>query len=152
MKKSLAVPVETTTRRVKAWSARMQDIAVFGAQQCRSRDSVHSAICTITGSAEALVVNLACTAKSEVQVSELMQYVDEALLPQMEKALGVQFEVRNLQFAVAGRGSLLASPEHIDGVELPKHWLDHPFAAPVLPPAPGMVIEASKPRTDLHIV
>lgn len=152
MKKSLAVPVETTRHHVKAWSARMQDIAVFGVQQCRSRDSVHSAICTITGSPEALVVNLACTSKSEVQVSELMQYVDEALLPQMEKALGVQFEVRNLQFAVAGKGSLLDSPEHADGAQFPKHWLDHPFAAPVLPHAPGMGVEASKPRTDLRMV
>ena len=119
MKESLAVPVETSPRQGSAWSTRIQKIAAFASEQCRSRDTVHSAICTITGSPEQLVINLACTAKSEDQVSELMQYVNDTLLPQMETALGVRFEVKNLQFAVAGKESLLAAPEHAPEAELP---------------------------------
>ncbi|WP_413455177.1 hypothetical protein ACLQ8T_15345 [Glutamicibacter sp. FR1] len=141
MKKSLAVPVETSPQQGNAWSTRIQKIATFASEQCQSRDTVHSAICTITGSPEQLVINLACTAKSEDQVSELMQYVNDTLLPQMETALGVRFEVKNLQFAVAGKESLLAAPEHAPEAELPAHWLDQPFAAPKQTPTPGLGLE-----------
>jgi len=126
----------------------MHETAAFGSQQCQSQDSVHSAICTISGSPEQLVINLACTATAEENVSELMQYVNDSLLPQMEKALGVQFEVRNLQFAVAGKESLLAAPEHVVEAELPSHWLDHPFATPSLTPTTGINLETSHPGTD----
>ncbi len=138
MKNSIAVPVNPPTHHVKAWSARLQEIASFGWMQCQSRDTVHSAGCTITGSPEELVVNLACTAKSEKHVSELMQYVNDTLLPQMEKALGIQFEIRNLQFTVVGKEKFLSA-----------NWLDHPFAAPLLTPAAGLRMEAVEPRSDL---
>lgn len=141
MKESLAVPVETSPQQGSAWSTRIQKIATFASEQCQSRDTVHSAICTITGSPEQLVINLACTAKSEDQVSELMQHVNDTLLPQMETALGVRFEVKNLQFAVAGKESLLAAPEHAPEAELPAHWLDQPFAAPKQTPTPGLGLE-----------
>lgn len=144
MKKSLAVPVETSPQQGNAWSTRIQKIATFASEQCQSRDTVHSAICTITGSPEQLVINLACTAKSEDQVSELMQYVNDTLLPQMETALGVRFEVKNLQFAVAGKESLLAAPEHAPEAELPAHWLDQPFAAPKQTPTPGSGLEPAR--------
>ncbi|MGO2779641.1 hypothetical protein [Glutamicibacter arilaitensis] len=127
MNKPLAVPLEKTTREAKAWQARIHKIAAFGSQQCQNKDTVHSAICTITGSPDQLTVNLACTSKSEDSVSDLMQYANDTLLPQMEKDLGVRFEVRNLQYAVAGRENLLASPEHADPAGLPKSWLDHPL-------------------------
>lgn len=148
MKNSLAVPVETTAPHAAAWTTRTHQIAVFGSQQCQTRDTMHSAICTISGSPEQLVINLACTAKAEEHVSELMQYVNDTLLPQMEKALGVQFEARNLQFAVAGKENLLAAPEHVSEAELPTHWLDHPFAVPPLTPTAGLNHETSNPRTD----
>lgn len=141
MKESLAVPVESSPQQGSVWSTRIQKIAAFASEQCQSRDAVHSAICTITGSPEQLVINLACTAKSESQVSGLMQHVNDTLLPQMEKALGVRFEVKNLQFAVAGKEGLLAAPEHAPEAELPAHWLDQPFAAPAQTPTPGLGLE-----------
>ncbi len=158
MKKSLAVPVETSPQQSNAWSTRIQKIATFASEQCQSLDTVHSAICTITGSPEQLVINLACTAKSEDQVSELMQYVNDTLLPQMETALGVRFEVKNLQFAVAGKESLLTAPEHAPEAELPAHWLDQPFAAPKQTPTPGLGLEPASsgsqsdaPHADLSM-
>lgn len=151
MKESLAVPVETATHQAKAWRARMQKIASFGSQQCQRKDSVHSAICNITGSPDELVVNVACTAKSEEHVSELMQYVNDALLPQMEKFLGIQFEVRNLQFAVAGHESLAAAPSPLDEVAHPTNWLDHPFSTPTLTPTSGLEIATGESPTDLSM-
>ncbi len=150
MKESLAVPVETSPQQGYAWNARIHQIAAFASEQCQSRDTVHSAICTITGSPEQLVINLACTAKSENQVSELMQHVNDTLLPQMETALGVQFEVKNLQFAVAGKERILAAPEHGPEAELPAHWLDHPFAAPKQTPTPrsGLEPDSSGSQSD----
>lgn len=147
MKRPLAVPVETTAPHAAAWTTRMHQTAAFGSQQCQSRNTVHSAICTISGSPEQLVINLACTAKAEEHVSELIQYVNDTLLPQMEKALGVQFEVRNLQFAVAGKESLLARPQHAAEAELPVNWLDHPFAAPSPTPTAGLKRETTGPGT-----
>jgi len=148
MKKSLAVPVETTAPHAAAWTTRMHQTAAFGSQQCRNKNTVHSAICTISGSPEQLIINLACTAKAEEHVSELMQYVNDTLLPQMEKTLGVQFEVRNLQFAVAGKENLLATPEHVAEAELPTHWLDQPFTAPSLTPSTGLNLETTRSGTE----
>lgn len=148
MKESLAVPVEAATHQAKAWRARMLKIASFGSQQCQSKDSVHSAMCTITGSPDELVVNVACTAKSEEHVSELMQYVNDALLPQMEKSLGIQFEVRNLQFAVAGHESLAAAPSPLDEVTYPINWLDRPFSAPHQPPLAAWKSQLASPRRN----
>ncbi len=159
MKKPLAVPVETTTRQTMVWTARIQEIAASGSQQCQSLDTVHSATCTITGPLDELIVNLACIAKAEDYVSELMQYVNDVLLPQMENALGIQFEVRNLQFAVAGKESFLNAPEHAAEAKLPKNWLEHPFTAPSLTPAAGVRsrtadsrIKTDEPQTDLSLV
>ncbi|MGV2855167.1 hypothetical protein ACNPON_00175 [Glutamicibacter sp. AGC13] len=143
MKEFLAVPVETKMHDTNAWTTRIHKIAAFASEQCRGRDAVHSAICTITGSPEQLVVNLTCTAKSERDVSSLMQYVNDTLMPQMETALGVRFEVKNLQFAVAGRENLLAGPEHAPEAEIPAHWLDQPFAAPSQAPTTGLGFEPS---------
>ncbi len=143
MKESLAVPVETSTQQGNAWTTRIQKIAAFASEECRGRDTVHSAICTITGSPEQLVINLACTAKAEEHVSELMQYVNDTHMPQMETALGVRFEVKNLQFAAAGRENLLAAPEHAPEAGLPAHWLDQPFAAPSQAPTTGLGFEPS---------
>ncbi|MFK0085389.1 hypothetical protein [Glutamicibacter sp. NPDC090743] len=148
MKKPLAVPVETTTSPAETWTTRTHQIAAFGSQQCRSKNTVHSAICTISGPPEQLVINLACTSKAEEHVSELMQYVNDTLLPQMEKALGVQFEVRNLQFAVTGKENLLTTPEHAAEADLPTHWLEHPFAAPSLTPTAGLNLETTNSGSE----
>lgn len=151
MTESLAVPVDTAAHQPEAWTARMHRIASQGSQQCQLKGTVHSAICTITGSPDELVVNLACTAKSEEHVSELMQYVNDTLLPQMEKSLGVQFEVRNLQFAVAGKECLVAVPDHLDEVTNPTSWLDQPFAAPSQTYTAGLENGANESRTDLSM-
>ena len=151
MTESLAVPVDTAAHHSEAWTARMHKIASAGSQQCRRKDTVHSAICTITGSPNELVVNLACTAKSEEHVSELMQYVNDTLLPQMEKSLGVQFEVRNLQFAVAGKEYLVAVPDQLDEVTNRTNWLDQPFAAPSRTYIAGLKSGANGSPTDLSM-
>lgn len=150
MKESLAVPVDTSATHANAWAKRMHVIAAFGSQECQSRDTVHSAVCTITGTPDELVLNLACTAKGEDHVSELMQYVNDTLLPQMERSLGIQFEVRNLQFAVVGRESL--APEHLEESMYPaQDWLDQPFAAPSLTPTAGLEIGRGGSQTELSM-
>lgn len=151
MKEHLAVPTDHRTTVKKAWTDRMQKIASFGTEQCRLRSTVHSAICTIQGTPEKLIVNLACTAKSEEHVTEHMNFVNDTLLPQMEQLLGIQFEVRNLQFAVAGRENLLAQPEHLHDGQRATDWLENPFIAPTLTPAQGLRLETRGAHADLSM-
>lgn len=151
MKEHLAVPADTSTTGHEAWITRMQNIASFGTQECRSRSTVHSAICTIQGTPDKLIANLACTATSEEDVTELMQYVNDTLLPQMEQLLGIQFEVRNLQFAVAGRENLLTQPEDLDKGDASTDWLDDPFATPTLTPTQGWRPETGGKSADLSM-
>jgi len=151
MKEHLAVSADTTSAGNKAWAARMRDIAFFGTQQCELKSTVHSAFCTIQGTPEKLGVSLACTAKSEEHVTALMQYVNDTLLPQMEQALGIQFEVRNLQFAVAGRENLLSQPEPLQVSGNSSGWLDDPFVAPALNATVGLRPELGGTHTDLSV-
>lgn len=152
MKESLAVPVDPSTHPANAWAERMQQIAAFGSHECRSKDTVHSAICTITGTPDQLVLNLACTAKSEDHVSELMQYVNDTLLPQMENSLGIQFEVRNLQFAVAGKENIALPSQPLDVALHPQQdWLEQPFIAPSLTPTGGLDFGRGGTPSDLSI-
>lgn len=130
-KQQFAVPVAPSqSQSAKSWASRMLKTAVWGADQCRSHPVSHTAICTITGTPEQLVINLACTAKSENALADLMDFSTDQVIPEMERRLGVQFEVRNLQFAVAGHENLVAEPEHAEEAKIPSTWLEHPFHAP----------------------
>lgn len=151
MKEQLAVSADTTSAGNKAWAARIQDIAFFGTQQCELKSTVHSAFCTIQGTPKKLVVNLACTAKSEEHVTALIQYVNDTLLPQMEQSLGIQFEVRNLQFAVAGRENLFPQPERLNDPGHCAGWLDDPFATPALTSSGGFRPVTGGTHADLSM-
>lgn len=151
MKEQLAVSADKKNAGNNAWAARMRDIAFFGTQQCELQSTVHSAFCTIQGTPEKLVVNLACTAKSEEHVTAQMQYVNDHLLPQMEQSLGIQFEVRNLQFAVAGRENLLPQPERLHDSGHCAGWLDDPFATPALTATEGFRPETGGTHADLSM-
>lgn len=151
MKEHLAVSADTTSTGNKAWAARMRDTAFFATQQCEFKSTVHSAFCTIQGTPEKLGVNLTCTAKSEEHVTALMQYVNDTLLPQMEQALGIQFEVRNLQFAVAGRENLLPQLERLQDSGNADGWLDDPFATPALTATEGLRPKGGGRHTDLSM-
>ena len=130
-KQQFAVPVASPPEsQSEVWNSKMSKIAAWGSEQCRSNSASHSAICTITGTPEQLVVNLACTAKSESSLAELVDFSTNQVVPEMEAHLGVQFEVRNLQFAVAGHENLVSEPEHAEEASIPTAWLDHPFQAP----------------------
>lgn len=130
-KPQFAVPVAAPPKpSTESWVSRMSQTAAWGSEQCRSHLASHSAICTITGTPEQLVINLACTAKSENALAELVEFSTDRVIPEMEHRLGVQFEVRNLQFAVAGHENLVSEPEHADEANIPSAWLDHPFQAP----------------------
>lgn len=151
MKEQLAVSADKKNAGNNAWAARMRNIAFFGTQQCELQSTVLSAFCTIQGTPEKLVVNLACTAKSEEHVTALMQYVNDILLPQMEQSLGIQFEVRNLQFAVAGRENLLPQPERLADSGHCAGWLDDPFATPALTATEGFRPETGGTHADLSM-
>lgn len=157
MTERLAVPVDAA-QGSEVWAARIQNVALQGSQRCQMKDTVHSAICTITGTPDELVVNLACTATSESHVNDLMQYVNDTLLPQMEQSLGIQFEVRNLQFAVAGgeRPPVAAendvAPELLDGLPDLTNWLDRPFATPAVHGVEGAPVNTNETRSDLSMV
>lgn len=130
-KQQFAVPVASPEKPSnKAWALKMSTIAAWGAGQCQANQSCHSAICTITGEPKQLVVNLSCTAKSEGSLAELVNLASDQVIPEMERRLGVQFEVRNLQFAVAGHEDLLSEPEHVEEAAISTAWLDHPLQIP----------------------
>ncbi|WP_313812068.1 hypothetical protein [Glutamicibacter sp.] len=113
-----------------AWASKISQVAFWGSEQCRAKGWTRSASCTINGAPEELVVNLVCTAKSERLLTELVEYATEEVVPQMEHMLGVQFEVRNLQFAVAGHETLISNPAHLEDLALPAGWLDRPLETP----------------------
>lgn len=109
--------------------------AHLGSQACLAKSTVHSALCTINGDPQKLV-NLSCTATAQRHVADLMQYVNDTLLPQLEQELGIQFEFRNLHFAVAGLATSVPAAEHALGVLGPDDWLENPFAEPASQPVP----------------
>lgn len=130
MKDPLAVPADARPVHHPAWDNRIRQVADLATRQCRQKDAIHSAACSISGSPGELIVNLACTATAEAQVPMMMLYVNDTLLPQMEKSLGVQFETRNLQFSVAGKETPAALPGQPDGSPGAMNWLKQPSADP----------------------
>ncbi|MFJ2350669.1 hypothetical protein [Glutamicibacter sp. NPDC087673] len=131
MSDSLAVPAEASRVHSSAWDARISQVAALATRLCQEKDAVRSAYCSISGSPNELIVNLACTATGEEHVPMIMLYVNDTLLPQMESSLGIQFEVRNLQFAVAGREIHAPATVGLKGCSPTMDWLDQPLTEPI---------------------
>ena len=130
MKDSLAVPADASPVHHEAWDTRIQQVAALATRLCREKEAVHSAVCSIYGSPDRLIVNLACTARAEEHVPMIMLYVNDTLIPHMEKSLGIQFEVRNLQFGVGGREIQAPVAAGLEDSAPTTDWLDRPFAEP----------------------
>lgn len=114
----------------KAWSRKLSEVARYARYQCGGRADVHSCQCSITGDPGQLVINFACTATDERYVADLMQFVNDELLPQLEQVIGIQFEVRNLQFAVQGQhpAPAVAAGRAAQAGTAEAGWLIDPFS------------------------
>lgn len=147
MKDSLAVPADEIPVHHAAWDTRIQQVAALATSLCREKDAVHSAVCSISGPPDKLIVNFACAARAEAHVPMLMLYVNDTLLPSMEKSLGIQFEVRNLQFTVTGRKIQAPASAGLEDSVQTTDWLDLPFAEPAAAAGTGH----GGARTDLTL-